>query len=274
MLNLLIYVDGSNASHQAIDYIAPIARESDVASTILTAQTDHTHAADLYSRAAGRLQATHVHHVNREETGDAALISESAAGAYDLAVFGPLRERWSRWLRLGSPPSLSAQLPISSLLVRGSARDISRILICAGGDETVIEDARLAGRLARRTGATATILHVLSQVPMIFGVRTPEERVLEAFEATGAPEVANMRAAVETLARRGVEAAIKVRIGLVIDEIVNELQEGGYDLLVVGAHRSQSLVERLLLEDVTRDILGQSPVPVLVVKAFDPAHAA
>jgi nucleotide-binding universal stress UspA family protein len=58
-----------------------------------------------------------------------------------------------------------------------------------------------------------------------------------------------------------------VRVGLVIEEIVAELQAGGYDLLVIGAHRSQSLVERLLLEDVTKDILGQSPVPVLVVKA-------
>jgi len=38
-------------------------------------------------------------------------------------------------------------------------------------------------------------------------------------------------------------------------------------LLVIGAHRSPGLVERLLLEDVTKDILGQSPVPVLVVKA-------
>jgi nucleotide-binding universal stress UspA family protein len=269
MLKLLIYQDGSHASQQALDYVAPIAREAHVTVTILTADADPTRAADMYSRAASRLQVADIRHVNRAEAGDVALINEANAGPYDLAVFGPLRERWSRWLRLGSPPALSAQLPISSLLVRGAARHISRVLICAGGDPTVIEDARLTARLARRTGATATILHVLSQMPMIFGVRTPEERVLEAFEATGAPEVANMRAAVDVLAESDVEAAIKIRIGLVIDEIVAELGEGGYDLLVIGAHRSQTLVERLLLEDVTKDILGQSPVPVLVVKAVN-----
>lgn len=272
MLKLLIYQDGAHASQQALDYIAPIAREPQVAVTILTADADATHAADLYSRAASRLQAPMIRHVNRNEAGDTALINEAHAGNYDLAVFGPLRERWSRWLRLGSPPTLSAQLPISSLLVRGTARHISRVLICAGGDETVIEDARLTARLARRTGATATILHVLSQMPMVFGVRTPAERALEVFEATGAPEVVNMRAAADVLARNEVAATIKIRIGLVIDEIVAELQEGGYDLLVVGAHRSQTLVERLLLEDVTKDILGQSPVPVLVVKTVDVEH--
>jgi nucleotide-binding universal stress UspA family protein len=78
-----------------------------------------------------------------------------------------------------------------------------------------------------------------------------------------------MNAAVSVLNQAGVQAEIKVRVGLVIDEIVAELQEGGYDLLVIGAHRSQGLVERLLLEDVTADILGHSPVPVLVVKSVD-----
>ena len=76
-----------------------------------------------------------------------------------------------------------------------------------------------------------------------------------------------MQAAAEVLNAAGVEASIKVRVGLVVEEIVAELTEGGYDLLVVGAHRSQGLVERLLLEDVAADILGESPVPVLVVKA-------
>jgi nucleotide-binding universal stress UspA family protein len=68
------------------------------------------------------------------------------------------------------------------------------------------------------------------------------------------------------LAAHKVEAEIKIRIGLVVEEIVDELATGGYDLLVVGAHRSNGLVERLLLEDVTADIVPQSPVPVLVVK--------
>lgn len=267
MLKLLIYIDGSVASQQAVEYVAPITRDSEVAVTLLTALADATRAADLFSRMAGKLYAPSIRHVNRVEAADSALIHEARAGDYDLAVFGPMRERWARWMRLRNRPSLSAELAISSLLVRGAAQQIERVLICAGGDQSVIEDARLTARLARRTGAIATVLHVLSQMPMVFGVRTPQERVTEAFAATGSPEIINMNTAIETLRDGGVSGEIKVRIGLVIEEIAAELQEGRYDLLVIGAHRSQTLVERLLLEDVTRDILGQSPVPVLVVKA-------
>lgn len=266
MLSLLLYIDSSAASQHALDYIAPIMREEEVAVTVLTALADPVRAADLYSRIAGKLFATSVRHVNRTEAADAALLAEAQTGVYDLAVFGPMRERWSRWVRLRPRPSLSAQLPISSLLVRGAAQQITRVLICAGGDETVIADARLTLRLARRAQASATILHVLSQLPMVFGARTPVERATEAFAATRSPEIVNMNAAVEVLRAGGVAAEIKVRVGLVIDEIVAELQAGRYDLLVIGAHRSQTVVERLLLEDVTKDLLGQSPVPVLVVK--------
>jgi nucleotide-binding universal stress UspA family protein len=230
---------------------------------------DSTRAADLFNRTASKLYAPSIKHINRVEEADAALLNQARSEAYDLAIFGPMRERWSRWMRLRPRSSLSAQLPISSLLVRGTAQQIQRVLICAGGDRSVVEDARLTARLARRAGATATVLHVMSQLPMVFGVRSPEERVVEALAATGAPEVVNMNAAIEMLRDGGVAGEIKVRVGLVIEEIVAELQAGGYDLLVIGAHRSQSLVERLLLEDVTRDILGHSPVPVLVVKAVN-----
>lgn len=268
MLKLLIYIDASAASQHAVEYIAQITGEEDVAVTLLTAGDDRVRGADLFSRMASKLSATSMRHVHRTEAGDSALLAEAHAGDYDLAVFGPMRERWSRWMRLRARTSLSAQLPISSLLVRGTARSISRVLICAGGDKTIVADAHLTARLARRVGAVATVLHVLSQMPMVYGMHTPDERATEAFAATGAPEVANMTQAVDVLRGSGVQAEIKVRLGLVIEEIVGELQAGAYDLLVVGAHRSQSLVERLLLEDVSEDLLGQSPVPVLVVKTL------
>jgi nucleotide-binding universal stress UspA family protein len=266
MLKLLVYIDSSRASQHAIDYIAPITRDRDVDVTLLTAMHDATQAADLFGRMASKLFAPSIRHIHASESPDAALLNEAHRGDYDLAVFGPMRERWSRWLRMPSSSSLSAQLPISSLLVRGTTAQITKVLLCAGGDQTVIDDAKLTMRLARRANATATILHVLSQLPMIFGAQSPDADPTEALAATGTPEINNMKAAVDVLKSGNVAASIKVRIGLVVDEIVAELQEGQYDLLVIGAHRSQGLVERLLFEDISKDILGQSPVPVLVVK--------
>jgi nucleotide-binding universal stress UspA family protein len=267
MLNLLIYIDGSNASQQAIQYIAPITHDSEVSVTLLTADRSEESGADLYSRMAGKLFAPSIRHVHRVEAADVALIREARRGIYDLAVFGPMRERWSRWVRISPQSSLSAQLPISSLLVRGDARQICRVLLCTGGDETIVDDAQLAARLARRAEATATVLHVVSQMPLLFGPSNLYDDATAAFAATDSVEIRNMRAAVDVLQASGVQAEIKVRIGLVLDEIVAELQEGQYDLLVIGAHRSENLVERLLLEDISQNMLGQSPVPVLVVKS-------
>jgi len=56
----------------------------------------------------------------------------------------------------------------------------------------------------------------------------------------------------------------KVRHGLVVDEIVDEMSEGTYDLLVLGAHRGEGW-ERFLLEDLAGEIVKHSKVPVLVL---------
>jgi len=37
-------------------------------------------------------------------------------------------------------------------------------------------------------------------------------------------------------------------------------------MLVIGAHRVASALDRILLEDITDDLLDVSPLPVLVVK--------
>ena len=270
MLKLLVYIDTGRANQHTIDYIAPPTRDRDVDVTLLTAMRDRTAAADLFGRMAGKLFAPSVRHVHATNAPDAALLHEARRGSYDLAVFGPMRERWSRWLRGTAPSSLSAQLPISSLLVRGASTQITNVLVCTGGDATVIEDARLTARLARRTNASATVLHVVSQLPVVFGAPASSDDPTEALIATGTPEINNMQAAVDVLHDSGINATLRVRVGLVVDEIVAMVQDGKYDLLVIGAHRSQGLVERLLFEDVSKDLLGQSPVPVLVVKT---AHA-
>ena len=265
-LKLLIGYEGTSGSRQALAYIAPLLKDPTVEVTLLTVAGNSDLTAGLFDEAMRIIGPANVEHVATSGSMYAALLQTARAKPYDLVVFGPIGRRWDRWPRLRQRRSLSAALPASSLLVRGQTTRITRALICAGGDETIVTDARLTARLARRTGARATILHVLSQVPVVFGRGAARERVTEAFAATGAPEMKFMQAAADELRAEGVEATIKVRVGLVGEEIVAELGEGGYDLLVVGAHRSQGLVERLLLEDVTADILGESPVPVLVVK--------
>jgi nucleotide-binding universal stress UspA family protein len=56
-----------------------------------------------------------------------------------------------------------------------------------------------------------------------------------------------------------------VRHGLVVDEILAEAQRGDYDLVVIGAYRSEGW-QRILLDDQAHKIIVQLDRPVLVVR--------
>ena len=50
-----------------------------------------------------------------------------------------------------------------------------------------------------------------------------------------------------------------------VDEILAEVQEGDFDLVVIGAQVAEGLI-RYLLEDVTHQVVANIDRPVLVAK--------
>jgi nucleotide-binding universal stress UspA family protein len=90
--------------------------------------------------------------------------------------------------------------------------------------------------------------------------------MVESFLTDDSSEARTLRRATAILRDRGVACELKGRIGPVLDEILAELRVGSYDMLVIGAHRVASALDRILLEDITDDLLDVSPLPVLVVK--------
>jgi nucleotide-binding universal stress UspA family protein len=63
------------------------------------------------------------------------------------------------------------------------------------------------------------------------------------------------------------EITPKLKHGLVVEEIISELLDGNYDLLVVGAHYQpgQDRWQGTLLDDVTDQLLNRSSCSVLIV---------
>jgi len=61
-------------------------------------------------------------------------------------------------------------------------------------------------------------------------------------------------------------AEVKVRRGLVCDEILRDAKRGDYDLLVPGSSRSATGLVRIMMGDVTPQIIQQAKQPVLVVR--------
>ena len=194
-----------------------------------------------------------------------AIIAAARERAYDLVVFGRLRPRIRRMLFGPRSRRIAAQLEPSVLRVQGTVRPVKRALIASGGNNHTLHNAAVAARLLAPLHAEATVLHVDSQQSITFQPRQQRERT-RAFIESNTPEAAAMRGAVAYLQEHNVAVKPKIRYGPVIDEILAELESGSYGLLIIGAHRISSALDRILLEDISGDLMHVSPVPVLVVK--------
>jgi len=197
-----------------------------------------------------------------------AILAAARAQPYDLVILGRLHQPLGRLLPGGVHSKAIAQrLEPSVLRIHGPARPIRRILISSGGDYHTFADVDVAAQIAGPLGASATLLHVVSQQSLLFEGFQARRGVVDSFLADDSPEAKTLHQATARLRDRGVACELKGRVGPVLDEILAELRIGNYDLLVIGAHHVASALDRILLEDITDDLLDVSPLPVLVVKS-------
>jgi nucleotide-binding universal stress UspA family protein len=85
-------------------------------------------------------------------------------------------------------------------------------------------DVLLGARLLRRLGAETTLLHV-SRDDQAPSDGTP-----------GGIALRHLEQGANTLRGQGIACEVRVRRGSVVAEILAEAVDGGYDLVVVGAH--------------------------------------
>jgi nucleotide-binding universal stress UspA family protein len=77
----------------------------------------------------------------------------------------------------------------------------------------------------------------------------------------------NLRRQKRELERLGVSAAVRLRHGIVIDQVFAEVRAGDYDLIVTGTSQARGLLRHYIMGDLTRSILNRANVPVLVARA-------
>jgi nucleotide-binding universal stress UspA family protein len=202
----------------------------------------------------------------RPGNSQAAILAAARAQPYDLVVLGRLHQPLGRLLPGAHSKAIAQRLEPSVLRVHGPARPIRRILLSSGGDYHTFADVDVAARIAGPLHASVTLLHVVSQQSLLFEGFPVRHRSVDTWLSDNSPEAQTLRQAAARLRERGVTCELKGRVGPVLDEILAELRIGSYDLLVIGAHRVASALDRILLEDITDDLLDISPLPVLVVK--------
>jgi nucleotide-binding universal stress UspA family protein len=170
------------------------------------------------------------------------------------------------WFLAPTAEQVMNQMSCPVLLARGAVRPLRRVLVCESGRDPSLL-ARLIDQLAPLLQQVdeLTALHVMSQIAAAPGVpgwelRASADELMEKHTIEGSLLEADMA----RLAQLNVRINAKVRHGLVVREILDEMQVGDYDLVVIGAHQSKGW-ERFLLDDLARELIHHADRPLLVV---------
>src|SRR6266568_6611031 len=165
-------------------------------------------------------------------------------------------------------PLKAVQPPV--LVAIGESKQLKRFLVCTGGKEFIEQAVQFTGKLAAAVKASVTLLHVMAEPPAMYVdlVRLEEDvsQLLESKSELGT----NLRRQKRQLERLGVHAEVRLRHGIVIDQVFAEVHEGNYDLIVTGTSQARGLLRHYIMGDLTRSILNRANVPVLVARAGPP----
>jgi nucleotide-binding universal stress UspA family protein len=205
-------------------------------------------------------------------TGDpeAAVMAEKKRVSYDLVVLGSLAGKRSRRRFLDSVGMhIIEQASTSVLLVKGNRTKLSNVLICASGTEHGHLSIWAGAALGCGAGAKATVLHVTEAMPAMYsGLEQMEETLAELLQSD--TEMAReLRWATQVVKAECEISEVKLRRGIVADEILREAETGDHDLIVLGSSQSAGGLVRALMGDLAREVVTRAQRPVLVVRPIE-----
>lgn len=298
MLRILIATNGSARAEAALHLGAQIATRSRDPLTILTVVK---HEGDprtasvkvLLSQACDMVEPQYTEVQTKVRTGHPAteIVREAADGKYALAIVGQRSNRHlvTRFLFGSTAIRVVEHAPCPVIVAKGRIRPLQRVLLCDSGGQdpfaglsAVSNPRRMQGTsrsnpsvLSRfmdlpsrllENGGEIVVLHVMSQMSAAPGVKGGQLRSeAEELITERAPEGRLLRRGIQALADLGIRAHPKVRHGLVVEEILDEVRTEDYDLVVIGAYRGEGW-QRILLDDLTHRLVIELDRPVLVLR--------
>jgi nucleotide-binding universal stress UspA family protein len=202
------------------------------------------------------------------------IVEQTSKNNYDLVVIGA---RWTgatgHYWRSEKTYEVIKSIQPPVLVAIGESKQLERFLVCTGGKEFIEQAVQFTATLAAAVNASVTLLHVMAEPPAMYAdlVRLEEnvDQLLESKSELGT----NLRRQKRELDRLGVSAEVRLRHGIVIDQVFEEVREGDYDLIVTGTSQARGLLRHYIMGDLTRSILNQANVPVLVARAGLPKAA-
>ena len=278
-MKILICSDGTSTADQAVRLGGLLAGPSRAETTLLgiaEESRDQSPLRDVLEAQAQSLRAQGVAAEIVVRAGEPIrqILKQTSTTTYDLVVIGSRKtEATGLYWRSEKTYEVIKSIPPPVLVAIGECTTLKKFLVCTGGKKSIQEAVQLTGKLAAAVGASVTLLHVMAEPPAMYAdlVRLEEnvDQLLESKSELGT----NLRRQRRELERLGVSAAVRLRHGIVIDQVFEELREGDYDLIVTGTSQTRGLLRHYIMGDLTRSILNRANCPVLVARAGKLASA-
>lgn len=229
---------------------------------------DHHPLEEIFARAVELFRQRGVEYALEVRNGDAEEIIPRKAGEGDfITVIGPLgRPQLKRLLTRRSIRNLMEKIETPILYVPETKLPLKRVLICLGGLGYEVTAEHLAMRVAMKSRAGITLLHIVPPVDLDYPTARAVRDHWQTLSETDTPVGRSLRQALEIAKADGLSAQTKARQGNVVEEILAELKEGDYDLLCMGSSFSASAFRQLYAPHVTAEVAEAATIPVLTAR--------
>lgn len=273
---LLICTNGQPTTWPAVEYGAWMAAAVDSPVTLLgiaerlpSAPIDSKHPLeDIFGRAVELFEQKGVKYSLEVENGIAEnVIPRKARKLQGIVVLSRLsRPPLRRFFAGRSIRRLLSDIASPILYVPQACLPLRRMLVCLGGLGYEINAEQLGLRLAIKSKADTTLLHVAPPVDLDYPTARAEREHWRDLDKTDSMLGRHVRQALDTARAAGLEANLKARQGNVVEEILAEMQQGHYDLVCMGSTYSAHGLRRLYAPNVTDEVVERSPCPILIAR--------
>jgi len=199
------------------------------------------------------------------------IADQTSKTSYDLVIIGA---RWigatGHYWRSEKTYEVIKTIQPPVLVAIGECKHLKRFLVCTGGKEFIEQAVQFTGKLASAVNASVTLLHVMAEPPALYADLVRLEENVDQLLASKSELGTNLRREKRELERLGVSAEVRLRHGIVIDQVFEEVRAGDYDLIVAGTSQARGLLRHYIMGDLTRSILNHANCPVLVARAGPP----
>jgi len=196
---------------------------------------------------------------------------------YDLVVIGAAPEDLFDkslelvWMSVRVHEIVRSIDPPVLVVTRGNP-ELRRILVCTGGAAYIEKAIAFTGKIAQPVNAVVDLLYVLPEAPAIYEdlVRLEgiADRVIESNSRLG-KALSHQKDLLEQL---GVFGEIRQRKGRVVPEVLKELKQTQYDMVVSGSLPAKDRLRKYIMGDIAHEILKRVEIPVLIIQTGVKRH--